>query len=256
VPSFQVDPSWPKTEGNWIFGSIGGITVDLKNDHVWVLQRPRTLDKDENYAAQKPPAADCCAPAPPVMEFDPEGNFIEGWGGPGPGYDWPDNEHGITIDHKATSGLEETGKRTTKRLWGAYGNKPDDSVARVRRPPFDRPEDLPVRSFLEGPAPQQFNLVHAVLISNDDLVYVVDRSNNWLQVFRPDGTFIKEVFVAREMSAPTRSAIDLAFSPDREQRFLYVSGGDQHVRILDRNTLQVLGSSAWVTIPGSFTIYT
>jgi hypothetical protein len=75
-------------------------------------------------------------------------------------------------------------------------------------------------------------------------------------VFRPDGTFIKEVFVARKMSAPTGSAIDLAFSPDREQRFLYVSGGDQHVRILDRNTLQVLGSSAWVTIPGSFTIYT
>lgn len=84
--------------------------------------------------------------------------------------------------------------------------------------------------------------MHAVLISNDDLVYVADRSNNRIQGFRPDGTFIKEAFVAREMSAPTGSAIDLAFSPEREQRFLYVSGGDQHVRILDRNTLQVLGS--------------
>jgi hypothetical protein len=63
APSFQVDPSWPKTEGNWIFGSIGGITVDPTNDHVWVVQRPRTLDKNENYAAQRPPAADCCVPA-------------------------------------------------------------------------------------------------------------------------------------------------------------------------------------------------
>ena len=43
VPTFQVDPSWPRFEGNWIFGSIGGVFVDPTNDHVWVLNRPRTL---------------------------------------------------------------------------------------------------------------------------------------------------------------------------------------------------------------------
>ena len=53
------------------------------NDHVWVLQRPNRLENDENYAAQKPPVADCCVPAPAVMEFDPNGKFIKGWGGPG-----------------------------------------------------------------------------------------------------------------------------------------------------------------------------
>ena len=47
-------------KGNWIFGSIGGITVDPETGHVWVLQRPGTLDDDEDYAAQVPPLADCC----------------------------------------------------------------------------------------------------------------------------------------------------------------------------------------------------
>ena len=100
VPTFQIDPSWPRMEGNWIFGSIGGITIDPTNDHVWVAQRPGTLDKDENYAAQTPPKGNCCVPAPPIMEFTPEGTLVQGWGGPGEGYDWPEREHGIHIDYK------------------------------------------------------------------------------------------------------------------------------------------------------------
>src|SRR5256886_5061711 len=44
------------------------------------------------------PAAECCVPAPPVLEFDEEGNLIGHWGGPGAGYDWPDSNHGITVD--------------------------------------------------------------------------------------------------------------------------------------------------------------
>src|ERR1035437_9269249 len=100
VPIFQVDPYWPKREGNWIFGSIGGIAIDPTNDDVWVLQRPLTLENDENYAAQKPPVSDCCVPGPPVMEFDAAGNFIRGWGGPRAGYDWPEREHGIDFDYK------------------------------------------------------------------------------------------------------------------------------------------------------------
>ena len=91
----------------------------------------------------------------------------------------------------------------------------------------------------DGPPPEQFNLSHDVQISNDDLVYVADRSNNRLQVFRPDGTFVKEAFVAREVRTPTGTVVTLAFSPDKEQRFLYVTSGDQKIRILDRQTLQV-----------------
>jgi len=126
-------------------------------------------------------------------------------------------------------------------MWGAYGNKPDDSVPRIRRAPFDRPQDVPVESLIRDPAPQQFNLVHAVLISNDDLVYVAERSNNRIQVFKPDGTFIKEAFVERGMNTPSGSTGSLAFSADSRQSFLYVTGGDDTLRILDRDTLQQVG---------------
>ena len=84
--------------------------------------------------------------------------------------------------------------------------------------------------------------MHDVQISNDDLVYVADRSNNRIQVFRPDGTFVKEAFVAREVRTPTGTVVTMAFSPDKEQRFLYVTSGDQKIRILDRQSLQVLGT--------------
>ena len=38
--------------------------------------------------------------APPVLEFDAAGNFIQGWGGSGQGYEWPATEHGLFVDHK------------------------------------------------------------------------------------------------------------------------------------------------------------
>ena len=45
-------------------------------------------------------AIDCCVPAPPVLEYDPQGNVVRHWGGPGEGYEWPNSNHGVTIDYK------------------------------------------------------------------------------------------------------------------------------------------------------------
>jgi DNA-binding beta-propeller fold protein YncE len=80
-------------------GSTIGVTVDSR-DHVFVIHRQATLNPStEVSAAAKPPtASECCVPAPPVLEFDPEGNLVGHWGGPGEGYDWPQSNHGITID--------------------------------------------------------------------------------------------------------------------------------------------------------------
>src|SRR5258707_13060364 len=87
-PEFKVDPAWPKQlPNNWIMGQVGGMTVDAQ-DHIWGLQRPRSLTKDEAGSARNPPVSHGCVPAPPVMEFDAAGNFLKGWGGPGEGYDW------------------------------------------------------------------------------------------------------------------------------------------------------------------------
>ena len=93
-----IDPFWPQPlpDGRML-GEIGGLHVDGQ-DHVWVLSRPRTLDAYDTYAAATPPRADCCVAAPPVIEFDPEGNLVQAWGGPGDGYEWPENEHGIFVD--------------------------------------------------------------------------------------------------------------------------------------------------------------
>jgi DNA-binding beta-propeller fold protein YncE len=100
VPRFQVDPFWPKPlPNNWLLGQVAGIAVDAE-DHIWIVQRPASLTEDEAGAAQDPPRSDCCIPAPPVMEFDSQGNVLQAWGGPGEGFEWPENEHGIFVDHE------------------------------------------------------------------------------------------------------------------------------------------------------------
>src|SRR5207244_2959451 len=71
--------------------------------HVWIIHRgPGTLnERTEMGAATKPPTAEaCCVPAPPILEFDPAGNLVNSWGGPGEGYEWPSSNHGITVDYK------------------------------------------------------------------------------------------------------------------------------------------------------------
>src|ERR1700693_2434088 len=103
VPLFRADPSWPRIPNNWVFGEVSSVSVDAQ-DHIWVLQRPRTLRPSEKAMA-----------APPVLEFDVAGNFIKGWGGPGDGYQWPANEHGIFLDYKGN-------------VWIGGNDKSDDQL--------------------------------------------------------------------------------------------------------------------------------
>ena len=100
IPTFAVDASWPKPlPNNWILGQVGGITVDAQG-HIWVIHRPRSLTDDEKGAALNPPRSKCCVSAPPVLEFDADGNLLRSWGGPGEGYEWVGREHGIEVDEK------------------------------------------------------------------------------------------------------------------------------------------------------------
>lgn len=119
APRFEVDPMWPKPmPNNWVLGQTIGLTVDDR-DHVWIIHRgndPQNLDRTEYAFPQGPNGtrvSECCNPAPPVLEFDAEGNLVSSWGGPGPGYDWPGSNHGIVVDHKGF-------------VW-IGGNGPDDS---------------------------------------------------------------------------------------------------------------------------------
>jgi len=124
----------------------------------------------------------------------------------------------------------DTGK--FKRMWGAYGKAPDDSVPRTRA--YD-------------PPPSQFNLVHGLTISRDGTVYVADRNNNRVQAFTLDGKFLKEAFVAREIPMKGFGTVNsVALSGDKDQRFLYVcEGHQQRVRVLDRQTLTEIPQAAF-----------
>lgn len=90
VPKFEPDPCWPKPlPNNWMLGQVSGIFVDAR-DHIWVTNRPVSLERHDKYSADG--RADCSLAVPPVLDFDAAGSLIRGWGGPGPGYAWPDNE--------------------------------------------------------------------------------------------------------------------------------------------------------------------
>jgi DNA-binding beta-propeller fold protein YncE len=136
-----------------------------------------------------------------------------------------------------------------KRHWGAYGKRPDDSyfslTGETLPPPFSgavQHENRPSQYDPAGPPSPQFRIVHAVRISHDGLVYVCDRTNDRLQVFQKDGTFVQEAFIAKETFG-SGSVWDVGFSVDAAQRFAFViDGTNQQVYVLDRKSLQVLST--------------
>src|SRR6202035_4806743 len=110
APRFEVDPMWPKPLPNhWLLGMTIGVSVDAQ-DHIWIIHRGGSLERMENYLAANPAASECCMAAPPVLEFDEEGNLIGHWGGPGQGYDWPVSNHGITVDYKGNVWIGGNGR--------------------------------------------------------------------------------------------------------------------------------------------------
>lgn len=98
APDFQVDPFWPKPLPNhWILGNVIGVAVDSR-DHVFIVHRDQDdIFLDRREIGLKLGGSECCAPAPPVLEFDPEGNLVNAWGGPAEGYTWPASNHGIEV---------------------------------------------------------------------------------------------------------------------------------------------------------------
>jgi hypothetical protein len=115
-----------------------------------------------------------------------------------------------------------------KRMWGAYGNVPDDKASKER--------------VYEGPGPQQFNTVHGIKVSGDGLVYVNDRMNNRLQVFTLEGKFVQEIFIERKTKL-LGTSFNTAFSRDPEQQWLYLAdAGNGKIHIFNRKTLQEVGS--------------
>lgn len=116
-----------------------------------------------------------------------------------------------------------------KRHWGAYGERPDDSVELGRY----QPSEEPARQF-RGP-------VHAIQLSNDGLVYVADRRSNRVQVFQRDGTFVEEAIFDPE-TLSMGSTWDIELSRDPDQTYMYVPDGTNYkVRVVRRSDFEVVG---------------
>ena len=315
VPQFKFDKSFPKPfPNNWKIGQVVGVAVDTRN-HIWIVQRPGTLKDSEreavdgSYGGMKGAVAGCCRPAPPVIEFDQQGNWVQGYGGKTDAYDWPTpapkgvdgalggapfGERGIFIDGqdnvwlgadghgdgqvlklsrfgrkivqfgkpgqgKADSSDKMNARGATgvvvdlkaneayiadglhnrrvlvidattgayKRHWGAFGKAADDSVpTKVDSPDPDSP---------------QFGNVHCINQSDDKLLYVCDKANNRVQVFKTDGTFVKQGVIAPGTKGG--SAYGVALSRDTDQKYLYVADGmNEKVWILDRQSMETIGS--------------
>jgi DNA-binding beta-propeller fold protein YncE len=119
-----------------------------------------------------------------------------------------------------------------KRMWGAFGNPPP--AALTPNPPVPNPKQ-------EGEGPGQFNLVHAVKVSNDGMVYVADRTNNRIQVFTTAGKYLRQVRLAASNNV-TPVPAGFSFSPDRKQQYLYVvDSGPMQIVIFDRAKLVEIG---------------
>lgn len=303
TPTYRVDVNWPKLPlpHKWSIGELGGLTVD-SHDNVWILTRPGTLPPWAKAAAMAPPRAECCVPAPPVIEFDPQGNVVRAWGGPAKGYDWPQIEHGITVDYKGNVWIGGSATRrgkageppdgmllkftpdgkfllqighagpgkgsldhsqlsgvsnvavdphtnevyvadgygnhriivfdadtgSYKRMWGAYGRAPTDQ----RVDPYGP----------TNPSARQFRNVHCVALSRDGLVYVCDRDNDRMQVFKHDGTFVAEYIYGRE-TMPPGTVGSIAFWPDATQSIMAVADlGNFKIRLVRRRDGHVLST--------------
>jgi hypothetical protein len=135
APMFEVDPFWPKPLPNhWVTGSTIGLSVDAQ-DNVWTIHRGGAVEdnfkaadimvgeagsRDEETNLEIPifkgPIGRCCKVAPPVLVYDSTGKLIKSWGGPGQGYDWPQSNHGITVDHKGNVWIAGNGAKDSQIL--------------------------------------------------------------------------------------------------------------------------------------------
>ena len=291
-PTFEVDPFWLVpclTSGCWAPPSV---STSMRGP---CLHHSPPGDAQRAHRGRRCGQAsnrECCVPAPPVLEFDPEGNLVNSWGGPGAGYTWPVSNHGIAIDHKDNIWIGGNGERTRtssssrerasswrssafrgarptarawtlrtgceisfdpvprrrtwptatatarrgldmntgaiKRFWGAYGNNAD---ACRRRPLRSR---RPWRSSSGTPSLRRAVERRARVCLRPP--------NDRIQVFRTNGTFVKEVRIAPR-TLGDGSVWDIAFSRDPQQKYIYLADGkNEKVYIIDRASLEILTS--------------
>ena len=285
VPRFEVDRSFPALPAGKVLGDMSSVAVDAR-DHVWMIHRPRTVAAEQRANAAPAvmefdasgrflagwggPAAGYEWPerehgiyVAPDSSVWISGN--NGYGTPPPPGNSDDMLLKFTSAGKFLLQIGRSGrsagdadKENVKQAADMSLFAPSgelfvaDGYGNHRVAVFDAATGRFKRMWsANGGTP--FNIVHAVKVSNDGLVYVADRGNKRVQVFTTSGEFRQQLAIGANTAA-MQTAAGLAFSPDRDQRFLYVADlGNNQIVIVDRRTMTIAGAfGKGGTNPGEF----
>ena len=222
-PSFEVDPFWPKPlPDGWLNAQLPGVCVD-SHDQVVVLDR-RTITADEAQRGFQP--------ADHILMFNRDGDLVSSWGDPDNGDIYVADGYG----NRRVAVFDRNGRYL--RQWGRQAT---------------------LQEIKSGKGGAFAYAVHCIAISKAGLVFVCDREGDRVQVFDKQGTHIRNIWIRPDTTPPLPDACEhaqlvlclvypgtvwgVAFSPDDEQRFLYVMDGrNEQVHVLDRDSGEILSS--------------
>ena len=101
--------------------------------------------------------------------------------------------------------------------------------------------------------PQQFQTPHGIVGSRDGMIYLADRANNRIQVFRQNGEYVMErilrprcgqeaaTWAPQGRACGTEATFSVGFSPDPAQTYIYsADGGSHYITVLRRSDLAIL----------------
>ena len=193
---FTEEPQDTMPDG-WKFGRVSAVGVD-STGNVYVFQRGKKAD--------------------PLIVFDSTGKYLRSWG-----KDIFVNPHGLRIDKDDNVFVTDTGAHQVMKfskegkLLFTLGTK---GVPGTDEKTFDRPTDIGfgkngdfyitdgygnsrvVKFSAEGKylmtwgkpgrGPGEFQVPHSIAVDSKGSVYVSDRENNRIQIFDPDGKFIRQ----------------------------------------------------------------
>jgi DNA-binding beta-propeller fold protein YncE len=288
VPVFAADATWPVLPADWQWGQVIGIFADSRG-HVWTSSRSRITEWDpqgklvQSWDARGPDGkwstihgmfvdhngfvwtnaresnltvkfTQKGEVALIIGKFDQTGgsNDTTLMGRPSEIWvDAADNEVFVADGYGNRRVIVfdgATGKYL--RHWGAYGKRPEDP------PPGaggGQGQGRGQNTTVPAAPAQQLRVPHGIVGSRDGLIYVADRANNRIQVFRQNGEFVKEKILRAQCGpqekalwAPkrpcgTEAAFSIGFSHDQPQSYLYIADGGSHfITVLRRSDLEVV----------------
>ena len=290
VPQFAADPKWPVLPDGFTWGQVIGIFADSKG-HVWTSSRGRISEWDQqgkmlqSWDARGPDGkwntihglfvdhngfvwtnaresnltvkfTRTGQVALVIGQFDKTGGSNDPTLMGRPSEIWvdPADNEVFVADGYGNRRIIVFDGATGKYLrhWGAYGKRPEDppqgaQSAQGAQGAQGANEQVPAAP------PPQFRVPHGIIGSRDGLIYLADRANNRIQVFRQNGQFVREKILrprcgAQEKAtwAPKRpcgneATFSLGFSPDGPQTYIYNADGGSHViNVIRRSDLEVV----------------